>query len=281
MSKPNHYVEPESFKLTISGAVLHEQMGEAEYRKYPAINQSFLKDCWSVSPFYAEYRRNNPETSPALEFGSALHCYVLEKHKFAHSYCVAPDVDRRTKEGKAAFNEFVLENGGKTPLKKQDFETIVGMDKAVDRLFVSPDAKVESVIIAELIFDSPDMGEQKIPVKAKLDWVQFKGDKAVIKDLKSIADITGVASASYHNNWAIQSALYTDMCNNLVFNGTDFYYIAVGKEPPHDSRAFKVSDEMLINGRQKLGLSVHRYLWWKNNGCPDTATFHGVQMLNG
>lgn len=281
MSKPSHYVEPESFKLTIANAVLHKDMPEAEYRKYPAINQSFLKDCWSVSPFYAEYRKNNPETSPALEFGSALHTYVLEKHKFAHEYCVAPDVDRRTKEGKIAFNEFVLENGGKKPIKKQDFETIVGMDKAVDRLFAAKDSMAEAVLIGEIVFDSPDMNEKRLPVKAKLDWVQFKGGKAVIKDLKSIADITGVTSASYHNNWAIQSALYTDLCNNLAQDGTDFYYIAVGKEPPHDGRAFKVSDEMLIGGRQKLGLSVHRYLWWIDNGCPDTATFHGVQMLNG
>ena len=37
---------------------------------------------------------------PAMVFGSAAHCLILEEHDFPNRYAIGPDVDRRTNAGK-------------------------------------------------------------------------------------------------------------------------------------------------------------------------------------
>ena len=89
-------------------------MTEAEYRRHPAISRSEL---WRIreSPLkFAYYKAHPEEPTPALIFGQVFHKLALEPEGFTDEYAVAPNIDRRTKEGKQALAEFLDESEGKT-----------------------------------------------------------------------------------------------------------------------------------------------------------------------
>lgn len=70
--------------------------------------------------------------TPALLFGRALHSFVLEgMEKFIKDFAVAPQCDRRTKEGKEIWELFEMDNQGKGIIKEEDFEIIQKMDNAI------------------------------------------------------------------------------------------------------------------------------------------------------
>ena len=76
-----------------------------EYHATKAVSQSLLKRL-GQSPAKLRWHLDHPQDekdSPAKRVGSAVHCALLEPEKFESSVVVMPDVDRRTKAGKAAY----------------------------------------------------------------------------------------------------------------------------------------------------------------------------------
>ena len=254
------------------------------YRNNPAVNQSYLKAINNVSPSHAEYLRLNPEETPALVFGSALHTMVLEPFKFNERYAVLPECDRRTKEGKAVYEAFCFDNAGKTVLKTEDYLKLKSMAAKSIGYFEdkhSDSTYAEAELYGNFVVTSGDFMGERISVKAQLDILHERKDKIIIKDLKSVADISNVSGASYHSGWATQSAFYCDLAAFCFRKPTEFEYIAQSKDEPYDVRLFGVSDEMIIKGRNAYTSALHKWLCWKANGKPDTADFIGKEVLNG
>lgn len=258
--------------------------GSKSYRADPAINQSFLKDVNSVSPSYADYRRLNPEETPALVFGSALHTLVLEPLEFNKRYAMLPECDRRTKEGKALYEDFCLSNVGKVVLKSDDVNKLLLMAEKSRSHFESKTSHksyAEANLFGTFAVTGGEFKGETIDVKAQLDMLHVYDDRCVIQDLKSVADISNVSGASYHSGWATQSAFYNDLTTFAFRKESSFEYVAQSKDEPYDVRKFIVSDEMFIKGRLAFTSAMHKWLWWKKNGKPETAEFHGNEILNG
>jgi exodeoxyribonuclease VIII len=98
---------------------------EAEYHAIKALGSSAIKSM-AVSPAYFQQKQAEvSEVKEALLIGSMFHQLVLEPDR--DEFIAAPDVDRRTKEGKAAYAEFLENCEGKSVLKKADFENVVSM----------------------------------------------------------------------------------------------------------------------------------------------------------
>ena len=75
---------------------------------------------------------NDREETDAMRVGSALHCLVLENQaEYDARFCVAPNCDRRTKEGKEKWEEFLRESEGKTVLTSDQSRLL---QRLVDRL---------------------------------------------------------------------------------------------------------------------------------------------------
>ena len=82
-------------------------MTEQEYRQHPAVSRSEL---WNIheSPQKFNYYKEHPqEPTPALLFGQVFHKLALEPESFDQEFVVAPEVNRRTNAGKAAWAEFL------------------------------------------------------------------------------------------------------------------------------------------------------------------------------
>ena len=77
------------------------------------LSYSSLKEFGKSPSHYIEYLRKDKAKTTAMSFGSLIHCLILEPSKFNDNFIVAPSIDRRTKEGKAEYEKFLLESNGK------------------------------------------------------------------------------------------------------------------------------------------------------------------------
>ena len=126
-----------------------------DYRKRKGISSTDLKHMVK-SPAHFRYWKDNPqEDTPALLFGRAAHKYVLETYDFFTEFAVAPNVDRRTKDGKQIWNDFVADPSiliSKFPmLMKESIEYVTSNLNVKTSLFAIPKLKVDT---ERLISDS-------------------------------------------------------------------------------------------------------------------------------
>ena len=83
------------------------ELSNDEYHEQEALNKSGLLQL-SKSPvhFFEWYNAPNEEPTNAMLVGTALHTAVLEPDKYDQSIIIAPNVDKRTKVGKAEWKTF-------------------------------------------------------------------------------------------------------------------------------------------------------------------------------
>ena len=87
------------------------------YDGIQALNQSGAKELLKSPAHYQAYLARTREESKALRVGTAVHKLALEGlDAYNATHAIAPDVDKRTKEGKAEWAEFVTANEGKAIL---------------------------------------------------------------------------------------------------------------------------------------------------------------------
>jgi len=94
------------------------------YFEKSGISASFLKSC-SFSAYHGWKHLHDPfKPTDAMNFGSAVHCALLEPDKFIEQFVVSPKFDRRTKEGKALAEAFETSSKGKTVLNEDDYSQV-------------------------------------------------------------------------------------------------------------------------------------------------------------
>jgi hypothetical protein len=168
---------------------------------------------------FIEYKLKEKKDTPAMAFGRLFHNMVLEPDTVDDLYAIAPNVDRRTKAGKAVWNDFILDNSEKSIVTHSDYETAERMKNAI---YYNPSSR--------WVLDGIDKTEVGI------EW-EFKGfrwrgyidgiGEEIILDLKTIADASPrkVERAILWEGYARQAAHYT---KGGGFN-RDYYIIAVDR----------------------------------------------------
>ena len=90
------------------------------------ISSSQIKFLLEKSPkhFEAKYLKGliSDETTDAMRFGSLVHCLSLTRSEFPSLYAIAPQCDRRTKAGKAIYQEWLEMKGDREPVKEESYE---------------------------------------------------------------------------------------------------------------------------------------------------------------
>lgn len=219
-----------------------------EIQSHP-ISWSRLKHYDRSPAHFLEAWLNPPEPTPAMTLGSALHCLVLEPGKFEARYVAAPEgIDRRTKDGKAAWAEFEAGANGKTILTAEQMRQVQGMAQAIavsvaGKALAACPNREQTIEWTDLVTD--------LPCKGVLDaW----GDRWII-DIKTVDDASArafartVANYQYHG----QGAFYLDglsIAHPPTGGPRYFLLVAVEKSPPHGVRVYMCSADMIVTGRQ-------------------------------
>lgn len=221
-------------------------MTEREYRLHPAISRSEL---WRIldSPQKFKYMRDHPtEPTPALLFGQVFHKLVLEPDAFTTEYAVAPDVDRRTKEGKLQWAEFKETGDGKTIIPSEMYEQAAVMRASVEAEPLA--VKLLNGSREAPFFWRDDLtGEE---CKCRTDCLNQNYSQPIVVDLKSTADASTEAFTkdAIRYGYDFQAAMYSAGVEANIMERPLFVFIAVEKTPPYAVNILQADERLLRRG---------------------------------
>ena len=227
------------------------EMTEKEYRRFPAVNKSTL---WEIrrSPAHYKWAMEHPGSqpdTPALRFGRAVHSAVLTPEQFAKEYCIAPDVDRRTKDGRAKWQLFLDQIGDMTPLDIEEVREIDEIRKAVlSNRFA---AKLLEGIEAEKVHLWKDAATG-LNCKCRMDGINVK--EGYVLDLKTCADASTSAFTrdALRYGYDVEAAHYLRAAKTHYRKDFDWYFICVEKAKPYAVNVVHAGDDFLDRGMISL-----------------------------
>lgn len=244
---------------------LYPGLSRAEYERIDAVNVSTLAH-FERSSMHAREKMLHPDPpTAAMILGTIFHCAVLEPERFKKDYAVAPECDRRTKEGKAKWAEFEAENPHAEIVKAEDYATILKMR---DSVWAHPTAKQilggKGHNEVGLVFDNPETG---LRCKGLMDRLTTYDDWTWVIDLKRTNDAAprGFSKTVKALYYAARAAFYVDGCNIVAPRDRRFAWIAVEPEPPYAVAIYEPDAEALAAGRS-------RYMRWLRNYQEATTT---------
>jgi len=223
---------------------IHHGLPFDDYATIPAWNPSLVLS-GRLSMLQLNYDRTHPRAvSPAMLFGAAVHCSVLEPDLFPLRYCVWSGGRRAGTK----YDEFVEANADRDVLKEDEYATCLA---ARDAVHAHP-------IAGELLHrgDGADReasvvwrdNETGLLCKGRLDLllpdliVELKTTRSRVADDRAL---TRVASQmGYH----IKLAAYQDAVSHLIDTVLPVKLIFVEQIAPHDVRVLNVPAAVLAQG---------------------------------
>jgi hypothetical protein len=236
----------------------------AEYLgKKDHISSSDIKDFLKSPKYYYFNKYQKVEKSDERHFaiGSALHEIIMEAHLFKSNYIVMPKVDRRTKEGKLAYESFLAEANGKTILMEDEMSMIVEMAENAtnNKIFMSFLQDSHRELSAYTI-------DEKSGLKLKMRPDILPTNKSTIVDIKSCLDSSPKKFKGdvYSYGYSLSAAFY---CDNL--KRENYVFAAMEKAQPYQTSLYSLNDEMMEYGRNqyRMGLDLLKWSYDNNYWC--------------
>jgi len=229
-------------------------MTEQEYNEAEGIRRS---DLWKMadSPEKFKFFLDHPvEQSPALAFGTACHKMVLEPEDFNNEFAIAPIVDKRTKAGREAWEDFCAENADKTVISADDAETMREMAEALKMCplaykLIRGKGETEKAFF----WTDPETGEK---CKIKCDRVVTYNRRKYLVDYKTCtcAETNRFNSEIWKFGYFFQAGMYAEgyktACKKRKLPG--FMFVAQEKKPPYSVNVIEVSEEVMNAGLAKF-----------------------------
>jgi exodeoxyribonuclease VIII len=244
------------------------RISNKEYRQKEGISSSELKKLMKSPMHYKHYKENPQEDTPSLLFGRAAHKFVLETYDFYNEFAVAPICDRRTKEGKAEWANFLASSQGKDVITQEQFEQIEEMRNAAYATpFVSKLLSGEK----ELSFWGVDE-DTGLTLKVRPDCITEWNGKHILVDYKTCTDCenTKFYRDSIKFGYDLQLAMYREILRQNTGHDYMVVIIAQEKTAPYVTNVFQLSENYLENGRElyKEMLKVYKE-------CEETDNWYG------
>ena len=232
----------------------YENVPDEEYHRWVAASQSTLKQlARGRSPAHVQYEFTHPEDpNDAQKIGTALHTRVLQPHLFEQQIVEAPDVDRRTKAGKATWAAFQQDHADKTVLKPEHMGAVQSMAAAVERhpaarLVLQSEGPFEGSLVHDVMI--PD-GNDELRLRSKLRVDHYDKELETIVDLKTTVDASpaeferSMVKFGYYN----QAGFYTSVMNAAGLPARHFVFVVVEKYPPHGVAVYKLMQDDIEHG---------------------------------
>lgn len=214
------------------------------HREY--ISASQIKDL--LKNPYLFFHPQPQEDKYVFDIGSAIHCLILEPHKFDDEFAVAPKCDRRTTKGKQDWNDFIKLNQDKIIIESEDFDNLITLQKSV--LSIPEVVKLLKIGVSERSFftDKVYHTKKRNRIKSKVRPDRLRDDNIII-DVKSCRDASpdafkrDIATYKYY----VQAAYYID-----VLGAKEFIFLAIEKEAPYMVGMYVLTPEDLDRGRELI-----------------------------
>ena len=226
----------------------------SEYQALQALNYSGAKVLLEGTPaHYQTWLAAPQKESAALRVGQAVHASVLEPGHYAADFAVAPDVDRRTKEGKEKWAEFQTMHAGKTILTAEEAELVGAVSGQIvmtmHRLSIKP---VHREVPLAVSYNG-------VPIKSCIDVIAEDG---YLYDLKTSEDASprGFQQAVRSYRYNLQAYFYR-LVADLAGMGRPlgFRFIVVEKSPPYAVAVYELGPNLMTYAIEDFERAVKLY----------------------
>ena len=261
-------------------------MNNTEYDKTEGVRRSELFTIINKTPMHFLHEQMNPkEDTPSLAFGRAVHKAILEPDTFFKEYDIAPKVNKRTKEGKAAIEEHLIycEENSKEPIDQDDLAIIKDMKVVIDK-----DPLASAFLTGEhekAYFWTDDATGEKC--KVKLDCISEVNGKKYIVDYKTTdsCEQRAFERSVRKYGYKFQSGMYREGYFQNTFEDVGFAFVAQEKTAPYAVRVFICSEDFLDEGyslfREAIGIlhdcKVNNHYWGYEGPNNDVAELLGEE----
>lgn len=243
-------------------------MTNAEYHAHSAVSKSDL-DFINRSPLhYQEAKQNPKEQTEAMLFGSVVHKLVLEPETFAAEYAVMPSCDRRTKDGKARYQEFIDSISDETVIPEELYAEALKISEVVRKNPIVK--KLLQGGQAERSFFWTD-SETGVECKCRPDYLRNDGIVIDFKTTENASPEKFVKSA-YDYRYYVQAWWYMHGLRECGIDVHDFIFIAVEKKPPYAVCVYAADDLMLKLGEREAKENLRVYA-----DCLKTGIWYGYE----
>lgn len=231
---------------------MHPEISDVTYHeRVPGLASQSALSLVARSP--AHYKAwldgANREETPALAFGSASHCALLEPTRFARSYVVKPSFgDKRKKDNKAAHDAWCAENAGAKLLEQEDVDAIAGMSAAIKNHPLA--ARIMAGGEPELTLRWRDEATG-LECKGRADYYVRQHKMAV--DVKTTTDASPAAFAKSVANFGyhVQDAFYRDGFAALGEPLEFFIFVVVEKTAPFSVALYQLDAVAVERGQER------------------------------
>lgn len=242
-----------------------------DYDLIPAVRRS---DLWEMrkSPAHYLYKvTHQEEPTPALLFGTAAHKFILEEESFWDQYIMAPEVDRRTKAGKAEWAEFLDSMDGKQPITMDNLEMIKEMDQAIMANSTAVDLLKTGRHEVPIEWTDPETGEQ---CKCRPDVLtEYLGQKYIVDYKTTTSCEDGAFEYSCRTyGYKLQAGMYTEGVFHAELEDYGFAFVAQEKKAPYSVRVYFCDPGFVEEGRE-----LFHDLIGKLHECKQTNTWPGYE----
>lgn len=195
--------------------------------------------------------------SPALAFGGAWHCSVLEPERFATSYIVEPEwgdcranqatgtTTEQGRENKRKRDEWRSANEGKARVSAEDMSTMLAMTAAVRAHPLASRMLADGEPELTVVWTDPETG---LRCKTRTDYYVSKRRMAV--DLKSADDASysafrrAAANFGYHTSDAFYRAGFGAVGERIEH----YVFVVVEKTPPYGVALYSLHTDDIQKG---------------------------------
>lgn len=259
-----------------------ENLSIKDYHARSEISKSDL-DLLAKSPYHFKHKAELKEQTKALVLGSAVHKLVLEPADFLNEFIIEPQVDRRTKDGKACYQLFIDSSADKQILDPATYELAQQIANSVNSMRET--AKFMRDGLAEQTYFGEIDG---VPVRCRPDF--YNENLGLVIDLKTTSDASaaGFAKSVANFNYHVQNAFYTDILrqNGKVVN--NFLFIAVETKKPFMVGFYTLDEAAIEQGRITYQALLERYKlclalgeWWGYARFePQSERIEAIQTLS-
>ena len=240
-------------------------MTNKEYRETDGVSRSELFVLFSQTPMHLKYRQENPteDDTPALAEGRAVHKYILEPDTFFDEFVVAPQCDRRTKEGKEIYNNFVAEAAGKEVIAQDLMDKIMEMTKVLNqnetaRKFLTGEHE------QSFFWTDAKTGEA---CKVRPDCITEVNGKKYIVDYKTTDSCQdGHFERSVRKyGYKFQAGMYVEGLFQNTFDEYGFAFVAQEKKAPFAVRVYVCNEDFISEGFEQFRQTLDLYHWCKEH----------------
>jgi hypothetical protein len=245
---------------------LHENIPNEEYHRHRSMNSGSLKNLLRSPAHFVADRKSPPKSTPALNFGSATHSFLLQPE--LNEIAVIPtDINKRTNVGKLEFAAWEFISDDKIKVTASEWQTIHAM---IDLLLSSDTAQMlfkKGLVEVSAFWKHPIFNFE---CRARPDFM--------VDDLNIIVDHKGCQDASpqefaktvINYGYDIQAAWYTQGLEILTGKKWDFVWIAQEKVPPYAYAFYQATPELLYRGQNLCNKASQRF-----SKCLKTGDYPG------